>query len=424
MLKSVLSHHNRIDGSHSKSENPQSGLMIKNIENPKGPFLLLSFENHSRVLKNINRFCTDGRCFVPYAITDERKVIYSNYGEHLGFNHNVDGVRLKPYDCQTSLSRQQEYQSLLTSLILKDPSITKDAVDNVSGGVINFIKLIHIENGRDFSDFIKKTIGHYFWTNGRHSFGRISLDNVESIDSEDVLKTILQTLKAGTIEQKLAIHDAIGRKVLLSHECEQREKYLSLAETVRQDWFDDPQTRGRIRKKSPVLPCETIGLLPSDSHLNQPEKVQSRQRAIDIFIRDEKRMSHPQANDYYDDLDTRNLLFGAGISGTTGTLFQAAEAFGQLQTTELKKQYCAAILGYLVGGGMHSYHEVMAVAEKVGIPYKPGSFMESLPESIFNNDEFKNLSAQYYDVAVLGATHWRFNESCLPSHLNKSLTKS
>lgn len=84
-----------------------------------------------------------------------------------------------------------------------------------------------------------------------------------------------------------------------------------------------------------------------------------------MFIRDEKRLSHPQANDYYDDLDTRNLLFGAGISGTTGTLFQAAEAFGQLQTTELKKQYCAAILGYLVGGGMHSYHEVMAVAEKL-----------------------------------------------------------
>lgn len=74
------------------------------------------------------------------------------------------------------------------------------------------------------------------------------MDNVESIDSEDVLKTILQTLKTGAIEQKLAIHDAIGRKVLLSYECEQREKYLSLAETVRQDWFDDPQTRGRIRK--------------------------------------------------------------------------------------------------------------------------------------------------------------------------------
>ncbi|GHX00057.1 hypothetical protein VCSRO6_3386 [Vibrio cholerae] len=162
MLKSVHSHHNRIDNSQSQNENPQSGLMIKNIENPKGPFLLLSFENHSRVLKNINRICTDGRCFVPYAITDERKVIYSNYGEHLGFNHNVDGVRLKPYDCQTSLSRQKEYQSLLTSLILKEPSITKDAVDNVSAGIINFIQLKHIENGRVFSDFIKKQLATIF----------------------------------------------------------------------------------------------------------------------------------------------------------------------------------------------------------------------------------------------------------------------
>lgn len=38
MLKSVHSHHNRIDNSQSQNENPQSGLMIKNIENPKGPF--------------------------------------------------------------------------------------------------------------------------------------------------------------------------------------------------------------------------------------------------------------------------------------------------------------------------------------------------------------------------------------------------
>ncbi|GHW44675.1 hypothetical protein VCSRO56_3593 [Vibrio cholerae] len=162
MLKPILSNQDRIDRSHSQNENPQSSLMVKNIENPKGSFLLLSFENHSRILKNINRICTDGRCFVPYAITDEREVIYSNYGEHLGFNNNVDGVKLKPYDTQTSLSRQQEYQSLLTFLILKDPSITKDAVDNVSGGVINCIKLIHIENGRDFSYFIKKQLATIF----------------------------------------------------------------------------------------------------------------------------------------------------------------------------------------------------------------------------------------------------------------------
>ncbi len=35
MLKSVHSHHNRIDNSQSQNESPQSGLMIKNIENPK-----------------------------------------------------------------------------------------------------------------------------------------------------------------------------------------------------------------------------------------------------------------------------------------------------------------------------------------------------------------------------------------------------
>jgi hypothetical protein len=32
------------------------------------------------------------------------------------------------------------------------------------------------------------------------------------------------------------------------------------------------------------------------------------------------------------------------------------------------KQYVLAIIGYLVGGGMHSYHESMAVAQKAGMP--------------------------------------------------------
>lgn len=38
MLKSILSHHNRIDGSHSQNENPQSSLMIKTSKTQKGPF--------------------------------------------------------------------------------------------------------------------------------------------------------------------------------------------------------------------------------------------------------------------------------------------------------------------------------------------------------------------------------------------------
>ncbi|MBS0045072.1 hypothetical protein KFE26_22750 [Shewanella sp. M16] len=425
MLKSVNNFHCLISGSDLLSSNEDSGLLIRSIKNNQEAkqFILLCFENRFRKLRNVNNVFSEGRCSVPYAVTKENKVVYSNYGEHLGFNKIVDGQELKPYSCQTSLFRQLEYQSLLTSLIIKNPLITSEAVNSVSKGVISFLQSRFSENAKSFSDTLKKNIGHYFWTNGRASFGRISLDSIENIDSDEVQKSLIRVLKTGEIAQILAIHDAVGRKILPFYECDERSKYLSIANTVRQDWFDNAQVRGRKRKQDLGVPCQTVGLLPPGSVADQSVKVQVRHRAIDMFERDEKRMSHPEADDYYDDLDTRNLLFGAGISGTTGTLLQSAEAFGQLHTLELKKQYCAAIAGYLVGGGMHSYHEVMVVAEKIGVPYQAGSSIESLPDLLLKNDEFQKLATEYYDVAVLGATHWRFNQNCLPSHLNTQIKK-
>ena len=56
---------------------------------------------------------------------------------------------------------------------------------------------------------------------------------------------------------------------------------------------------------------------------------------------------------YFQDLDERNELFGAGPSGTTGTLLAAAMTFGNLQD-EMLKQYMFAIIGYLIGGGVIS----------------------------------------------------------------------
>lgn len=117
-------------------------------------------------------------------------------------------------------------------------------------------------------------------------------------------------------------------------------------------------------------------------------------------------------------------MFGAGISGTTGTLLQAACAFGGLHTwnAELCKQYMLAIVGYLIGGGMHSFHESMAIAQKAGIVnYNPGSYVEVLPTSFLQSVKGKNWVTRYYDVSVLGAIHWRYNSGRLPSHIQRSL---
>lgn len=138
-----------------------------------------------------------------------------------------------------------------------------------------------------------------------------------------------------------------------------------------------------------------------------------------MFGRDPKRVyqGHAAGDAYYDDLDVRNLLFGAGISGTTTTLLASAFAFAYPLGGEQLKQYVFAIIGYLVGGGMHSYHESLAVAQKAGLPYTPGAYIPSLPESFLESVQFKDWAAKYYDIVYLGATHWRYNANHLPSHV-------
>ena len=77
-----------------------------------------------------------------------------------------------------------------------------------------------------------------------------------------------------------------------------------------------------------------------------------------------------------------------------------------------------AIIGYLVGGGMHSYHESMVIGKKVGVPYNPGAYVDSLPTSFKNSGDFLQWNARYYDISTLGAIHWFYNNGRLPSHLD------
>jgi len=70
---------------------------------------------------------------------------------------------------------------------------------------------------------------------------------------------------------------------------------------------------------------------------------------------------------------------------------------------------------------MHSFHESLGVARKVGMPYFPGKYIPSLPDSFLAAAEFRNWRAEYYDIAILGAIHWRHNLGVLPSHLNPAL---
>ncbi|EJG1615444.1 hypothetical protein CFE14_RS17580, partial [Vibrio parahaemolyticus] len=353
--------------------------------------------------------------YIPYGISKSDEVIYIKYGEHSGYNR----AHLKSlYDSKTSFMRQKQCQSRLAEIILTQPDITKKAIEQISCGVVNFLKETQSYDPY-FLDNLHKNIGHYFFTNGRCNFGRFSTENINTISPQDFYQKILDTLQSGSLAQILAIHDSIGRKILPNYPSKRLDIYQSISNSVREEWFDDCKIRGRkILNKTPS-PSSMVGLVDDDAVITH--KIQSRQRAIDMYQRDETRQSHPSANDYYDGIDERNLLFVAGISGTTGSLLQAAKAFGPLEDIELKKQYVLGIIGYLVGGGMHSFHEVMTIASRVGIPYRPGHMKDVLPDSFTHTHAYHQWYATYYDIVELGAIHWRYNLQPLPSHLNVNL---
>ena len=353
--------------------------------------------------------------YVPWALHVGR-VVYAKTGEHNSWRGG-EGV-LRRYDAQISQQRRRLAESELGMHALKSPRFSAGAVGAVSRGVKRYLVGLLMTDADKVRRTVFDSIGAYFYTAGGTGFGRISEADKNTVGVVNVWTGIIDTLDHGRLDQQLAIHDAVGRKLLPVFGGTMKGVYESWGPKLRQKWFDDEARRGRA-KVSGAKPTTTGGTAPVGSGMSAT--AQSRTRGVDMFGRDATRMRDVGGDAYYDDVDARNLLFGAGISGTTGTLLQAALAFGKLDSVDALKQYVFGIIGYLVGGGMHSYHESMAVAQKVGIPYDPGAFERSLPLAFTISSEFARWREAYYDIVVLGATHWRNNDGALPSHLNANL---
>jgi hypothetical protein len=217
------------------------------------------------------------------------------------------------------------------------------------------------------------------------------------------------------------------------------------AKDLRPEWYEEGTLRGRTARKfddgtsAPVTDAVGIASLLYAARIGSAG--QARGRTVDNTIRDASRGTLrkpaptgdkvkdaraeeayqkslrvyveglPLSDRYYRNLDTRNLLFVGGPSGTTGTLLASAMSIGGLLQTEVEqmKQYALAIVGYLVGGGMHAYDEEMFVAQKRGVPYEPGAYIVSMPETFLRTMEFLDWNAEYYDIVTLGGTHWMVN---------------
>jgi hypothetical protein len=99
----------------------------------------------------------------------------------------------------------------------------------------------------------------------------------------------------------------------------------------------------------------------------------------------------------------------SGPSGHAGSALLLAMLAGNFDQQELL-QYVAANTGELVGGGLHSIHEIGVVAAQVGLPYQSGNYISILPDSFKSDQSYRTLQAQFpsylpYQKSV--AQQWR-----------------
>lgn len=380
----------------------------------------------------------------PWALTASGDVVYADWRQK-GLDSQSTVVNsalldrwrlLVAYDQQMSQRRRRIFETALAQDAAAHPECCRDAVNQVSLKLIEFVEK-HLKETHGAKAHVGQVIRQRCYSDT--GSGRLgTADDGDKLSDEAAWQQALDTLKQGaSIAKTLGIHNALAN-VLTRHLAMDQSRdavYKATAARVSPSdgwlykWFkqgnsdedkqEDGFRRGRAKvsggAESTVLPgiTRTGDMAVSDAEL--------RKRGVDEWKRVE-------SSPFVKGIDQRNLVFGAGRSGTTGELLKAYRTFGAVDDGEQFKQYLLAIVVYLVGGGHHSCHEIFSVANLLvgaGGPrastsqyasvaalardaYVRGKYVKHLPEAYLNTQHFAALREKYYDIAVLGHLHGTF----------------
>ncbi len=93
------------------------------------------------------------------------------------------------------------------------------------------------------------------------------------------------------------------------------------------------------------------------------------------WVADCKSQSVDLNSPYVIDLIENDAVYVAGPSGMTSVLLNQMEILANFENENLKKNYLSAIVSYIVGGGFHSFHEVIGPAQ-YSLDLVPGYIVE------------------------------------------------
>jgi hypothetical protein len=226
-------------------------------------------------------------------------------------------------------------------------------------------------------------------------FGHLPHDESVALLPEKIVADIKATLQDehAPLSQVMQIHSIFVYR-LYDHLAEANHKQEVAKKYFTEDECTEEQGCNRLEREEKVPFTTQLGISkhPVFKKLTGQDQ-KPHARAIDRFL--------PKVSSVYcQEMIKHNLPFVAGKSGHTRTLLLGALLYGNFNSDEIK-EYVLAIFVFLAAGGNHSFHEVMQVASKVGVPCDMQNYSVSLPSSFVNSDNYKVLSRifpEYLDV--------------------------
>lgn len=212
-------------------------------------------------------------------------------------------------------------------------------------------------------------------------------DKKEEAKSADILKKITGILedKKPDLKQVMQIHCIFIHRIY--DQLEKRTEKKEFVSKLFPSTLFSSENRSRTENKDVKLTTQ-LGIAKNKVFAKKIGKSQSEHlRAVEKYRPDFQ--SH-----FFKSAAEQNIPVVCGPSGHTGSLLLGAKLYGELTKDEMQ-EYAIACFAFLAAGGNHSFHEVMVVANLIGIDFKPNHYSESFPASLQETEVYKKLDKQF-----------------------------
>ncbi len=360
------------------------------------------------------------------------------FGDKVGLKPSDLPRGCVPYTAEVEKQRRLVCDSALGQLVLDHLRLVAPAVRLVNDGIRKYVGRLHTPStwkAQPDNAFERRTgpgggvltVGQQAvnmdgkYVSNATSFGRLDKITPEQGVSEGralrgVMNGWLAAFNGDDLAKQMGLHDVFLKVLcttsnsLMARQQGHTPQTLANALGLREDWYDK-EPRGR--KANPAFNRDTGGselpgligpgvTIPWQKSLERAGVVEAtrrkekRNRGVDMFQMDLVKI----LPEYHQELQKHNLGFSAAVSGTTSTLMASAYTFAPVirSDSEMKKQYLLACVGYLVGSGMHTCHEVFYTGGNAGLPYKTGKYLDMLPRSFVESSAGQTWHDEFWEL--------------------------